>query len=329
MSCTILDNSMLKMGYKKLEKANNELAQVKAESEKKIKVAEDKVSKEKDNYYNQILSNYQTASNWSYGTWITAQLNKKTYPSRMADVLFLKADSTLKFSLQPTVAAIMEQNKSLLDELDEQKVSNQQLQEKYNKVAQDAQKAREQLKQKESDLQSAEKEKQNIKEQTDKEIKDAQDKADKEKDKVLQLQNKKIENDKILESIKHKIEYILMGLSVLFILGVVYGPISFKLESGIGAVVSIALALLVSYIELWMIFTGLGIVVVLIGLSIYLKHNNETKLANNTVGAIQEVRNESEEVYQKTIKPKLEDWFKDAPNLVKKVDGKLKQLNLK
>lgn len=54
----------------------------------------------------------------------------------------------------------------------------------------------------------------------------------------------------------------------------------------------------------------------------------EKSIANNAVGAIQELRNYEPELYMK-IKPYLEDWFKDTPELKEVVEAKVKLLNLK
>lgn len=55
----------------------------------------------------------------------------------------------------------------------------------------------------------------------------------------------------------------------------------------------------------------------------------EKKIADNAIGAIQEVKYENPELYKANIREKLIDWFKDNPELEAVVEQKLKALNLK
>lgn len=58
-------------------------------------------------------------------------------------------------------------------------------------------------------------------------------------------------------------------------------------------------------------------------------YDKEKKIADNAVGAVQELKYENPEVYNSVLKAKLLDWFKDTPGLEAEVEKKLKELNLK
>lgn len=59
------------------------------------------------------------------------------------------------------------------------------------------------------------------------------------------------------------------------------------------------------------------------------EYEKEKKIADNTIGAVQELKYENPEIYQAALKTKLLDWFKDSPELEQEVEKKLKELNLK
>lgn len=59
-------------------------------------------------------------------------------------------------------------------------------------------------------------------------------------------------------------------------------------------------------------------------------YEKERDLANNVIGGVQEFKDAYPDLYQKYLKDKLEDWFKDtSPELKELVDIKIKKLNLK
>lgn len=59
------------------------------------------------------------------------------------------------------------------------------------------------------------------------------------------------------------------------------------------------------------------------------EYEKEKKIADSTIGAVQELKYENPEIYQSALKAKLIDWFKDSPELEQEVEKKLKELNLK
>lgn len=59
-------------------------------------------------------------------------------------------------------------------------------------------------------------------------------------------------------------------------------------------------------------------------------YDKERQLANNAIGSIQEFKDEYKTDYETKLKGKLQDWFKDTdPILIKMVDARIKELNLK
>lgn len=60
----------------------------------------------------------------------------------------------------------------------------------------------------------------------------------------------------------------------------------------------------------------------------YKEYKIQRQIADNSVGSIQELKYDNPEVYKKDLKPKLEDWNKDNPELKAIIAQKLKDLNL-
>lgn len=89
---------------------------------------------------------------------------------------------------------------------------------------------------------------------------------------------------------------------------------------GIGSVVGGVLKLLFGAIP--GLFSGLGAVK-------KEEFEKEKLIANNSVGALQEIKYENPELYQKTIKPKLQEWNQDDKEINDLIEVKLKELNLK
>ena len=326
--CSIANYLATKAGYKAVEVANKELIEANTKYDNDMKALEKRINDANQTKWDQFVSNFQHSSDFSYASYIAAQLNQRLHPSRMADILFYDANGSFKYGLAPSVQTIMAKNEELVTMLDEQKTTNQQMQDKLDKVNSDAKIAQDKLKENDNNINKLKQEKETLKTQDEAKIKNAQNNLTKAQNKVIAAQAKDIENEEKEKALKSKIIWSLMGLAALFAVGAVYGPLNYKLESGLGVIGCVGLSILTAYIEMWMIFLAFIIIIAALGLSYYLKHHQETKLNTSLVGAIQDVKTEANDVYNSTVKPKLKDWMKDSPKLVTAVNDKLIQMNL-
>jgi len=89
---------------------------------------------------------------------------------------------------------------------------------------------------------------------------------------------------------------------------------------GIGSVVGGILKLIFGFIP--NLFSGLGAVD-------KKEYEKEKKIADNTIGSIQELKYENPELYNQSVKPKLQEWHQNDPEIDKIIEQKLKDLNLK
>ena len=325
MGCSIIDSIALKSGYKNLNKANvelkakqDELSQVKLDSIKAINDAKDQVAKQKDAQYNQLYDNFTNTSTWVYGVWISAQLNKSKYPSRLADIMFLKSDSALKFSLGPTKEAIIAQNQSLVDELNEQKTTNAQLQAKYDKVAQDAQISQEKLKDDDLAVINAQKNADKIKSDKQAEIDAKQRDVDaaqiaksKAEDEVRASQAKSLADIKKEEKFKIYMIGILMTVALAAGAAAIFAPLPLlKPKLALFAIVAFGAAMAIPFLQAWMVLIPLGLVVLsllIVGGFMLYNFIKERETAGNTYSAIEEFKNEAPQEFAK-LSTKLSDW---------------------
>ena len=310
-SCATLDKLALKAGFTKLSKMESELAQIRSDNIIKIEMAKKEVSDSKDIYWKQLLNNYQDASNESYGTWIAAKLNQQKNPSRIADIVFLRSDATLKFSMSPTIEAIMEQNKTLLEELDEQKVTNQQLSDRYKIINDEAIKNAQILKEKDDEIVKAKEHQVEIEIAAKNAIDAKQEEIKKQQDIIIKTQQNQLINAENENKIKIWLVSILMIVAIAAGAAAIFAPIpTLKPKLALFAGICFIGAIAIPFLKAWMILLPLAIVVVgfmIVGGFMLYNFIKEHKTAGNTYSAIQQFKENAPEEYQK-LKTQLIEW---------------------
>lgn len=313
-----------KIGYVEKEQAKQALIQANQEKQVAVENKEKEVSAAKDALINQIRSNFQNTSNFLYGAKLASdfKLNK----DRIDDVLDYRLTTAMSYAPAPTSEAIQDQMKTLKEELDKVKVSNEDLRKRYDAKSEEARVARLAEQQKEEEVKKKEKEKLEEIEKFNKIIASKQEDLNKINDTLLSEQQQKLEKAQDEAALKRTLIYILTGLAVLFAIGAYFLR---SIESVVGAAICIGLAMVVPLIKPWMLFTGFAVCMIGVAVPFLRKYWKEKKIADNAVGAIQEIRNESEQIYKEKIRPKLTEWFGDNKVLHGEVEKKLKDLNLK
>lgn len=313
-----------KIGYVEKEAAKQALIQANQEKQVAVENKEKEISAAKDALINQIKSNFQNTSNFLYGAKLASDF--KLEKNRLDDILDLRLKTAMGYAPAPTPEAVLSQMESLKEELDELKVSNAELKKRYDAQVIEAQAAKAAEQQKEKELKDKEKEKLAEIEKYNKLIAEKQENLNKINDSLLIEQQQKLEKAKDEAALKRTLIYILTVLGVLFAVGAYFLR---SIECVIGAGICVGLAMVVPLIKPWMLFTGLAVCMIGISVPFIRKYLNEKKIADNAVGAIQELRNESEQIYKEKLRPKLTEWFGDDKVLHGAVEKKLKELNLK
>lgn len=316
----------LKQGYQKKEKAEAQISQLKIEKQKELDAKVEEISQAKDSHTKEIQKNFLETAKNIYGAYLAVDM--KTALDRLDTLIKYKLKTALLYAPAITTEIALEQNKLLKEELDETKISNEDLKKRYLEKETEAIEAKKLEEKTNERVSLLEKEKQTLQKKYDEEIIILQDKLNFINNEIIKKESEKATDQARKEKLQRIQIYIFTGLAV--ICGILAACLKVRsLELGVGAICFLGLALAVPFIEQWMVIVGLSLVFVTICGIIYRKYFNEKDIADRSVGSIQEIREQSEKDYKTKHKPILESWFKDKPKLSKRVEKKLVDLNLK
>lgn len=313
-----------KLGYEKKEKIENQIIQLRKEKDMALEEQAKKINQAKDDYYKQLKDNFQNSINWTYGASLASNL--KTNKTRIDELLDYRLNTALRYGPPPSSDAIVEQNRLLKEELDEVRITTEMLSKRYLDKEKEAAVAKASELEKENTISALKEKEIQILKNKQSEIDAWQEKLNKTNTDIQNLQNEKINNDANNQALKKIIIICLLVGGAACAVGAYF----FRAwELAVGAMVCTGLALIYPFIKPWMVISAMGAVTIFVGIIIYKKFHEEKIMANGAMGTIQEHRNESEESYKTTLKPKLEEWFKNMPKFHKKIEERLKELNLK
>lgn len=314
-----------KAGYEKKQATELKIEQIKQEKIIELDKKTKEIEKAHESLILQIKKNFQETANWLYGSFVASELVQN--PDRLDKIIALRIKTAMAFAPAPTPEAILEQNRLLKEELDEVKISNEELKVRYNEKEKEAKLAKQAEREREADIQRIKDEKIKIEQEYNIKIVSAQNELNKINDQIIASERKNTENKQKEEKLQRLIIYFLMGGAALF--GAAAALTRGRtIEFAIGAICCVGLACAVPFIEKWMVIAGIiSLFIIIIGI-IYYKMYQEKKIADSSVGAIQELRNEDENLYIKKIKPKLEEWHGESKSTKKRLHNKLKDLNL-
>jgi hypothetical protein len=320
------ENISLKKHYEEKQKIEQSIVDLKKQYETETEAKIKEVEKSKDLYIAQVMQNFQETANWLYGSFIASNL--KETKDRLDTIINLRIKTALSYSPGPTPEAVIEQNKLLQEELNEVKITNQELLSRYSEKEKEAAIARKAEKDLNLEIENKKKELAAVKDQFAKDFAESQTKLNKINDELISANAKLADDNRRKEALQRMQIYIFTGLGVLC--GILAALLKTRvIELALGAAGFLALAIAVPFITQLMVNIGISIIFIVIGIIIYYKFFTEKALADRSIGSIQEIRDHSEVRYKEKYKPILEDWFKDSPDLHKKIEKRLKELNLK
>lgn len=131
---------------------------------------------------------------------------------------------------------------------------------------------------------------------------------DKVQDKDLADKTREAAEAKSVQAMKLRFSSIVGALALLCTLGAIYSPV-YKDKLGIAAVLFGLATVGIWYLEGWMVAVAIGVVVV--GLVAWAAKNHylESKAATNVFRAVQAVKDNAKEDYERVLKPQLDQWM--------------------
>ncbi len=126
-------------------------------------------------------------------------------------------------------------------------------------------------------------------------------------DKTIADKTREAEDAKSVQAIKIRVSSIVGGLGLLCLLGAIYTPI-FRQQIGIAAGVFLLTAVVIWYIQPWMVGVTVGVILVALIAWMAKNHYIEAKTASNVYHAIQSVKDTAKADYDKVLAPALAAW---------------------
>jgi hypothetical protein len=311
-------------------KFDAKIEQLRVDTDKRIdeKVKEiSQVTADKDK---KIADNLQLASGLAYSIYVLN--NTKLQPTRVDTLIGFNAAELVTRLPGLTPAQLIQTTADIKKELDEKATTIADLNTKYGASLEQAKKDK-----------AAIEEAQKVIEQKKKDV----EQIEKDRNsKLTDLQNKRHENDQLkineanqaAKDAEDKKELIALLIKIFVGIGVVAAVASYALRNIVLAAASagaFGLAIFIAFLETWMVITAGSVVVVIaiagISLQLWNKHKEHLKESDaneRLVGAIQDYKVSSPDIFQSTLATHLTAWTEDSKEFKSLVEDKLKKLNL-
>jgi hypothetical protein len=279
-------------------------AKLTALGEQKVKTLQDLIKTHEGRA--QLAADYLFKGSAVFGTLKADQISRHTL------VMGQSIQQTSAQLPPATALAQAETFKALQKELDESRVSTQALIAQYEKELGLA-KAQGEAKAKElvtlgAKVQAVEAEKATVLGKALITEQDLQTQKDKIQNKALADKTREAEEAKSVQAIKLKMSAITGVLALLCLAGAIYSPV-FKQNFGIGAAILGLATVAIWYIQPWHVGLAIGVGLLVLVAWAAKNHYIESKAATGVYRAVQAVKDNATEDYERILKPKLTEWL--------------------
>lgn len=300
------DSLAVKAGYEKKSKVEEQIQILKLDKETSLKKQEQEITKAKDDDIRALRALFQQSMNWANGALLATNLLDPK--NRLDQIIAYRLTTALSFGPPPTIESIIEQNRTLKEELDTTKISNDDLAARYKIREEEAGKMRQSELDKQAEIGRLEEARRKSEEDFNKKIADKQDTLNEVNNKLLAKQNEQIQHEKDVKALKEKAAGIVGLVSLLCVAAAIWSPV-FKDKFGFAAVIFGLIAVSIIYIEGWMIAVGLGgLGLAAIVFFAVRNHSIEKLAATNTYRGLQEIKTKFKDEYDKVVAPTLASW---------------------
>jgi len=236
------------LGYFPQTQMEKQLADLKARQDAELNKAIVDLRDKDTAYLNKILGNFQSTADWLYGGRLGVEL--VTPKDRLWTVIDHRLETAATYAPPPSREALETMNKTLKEELDTSKVSNEELNKRYQLKEDEAKAAVKDQELKAQEVAAQKKVIDDMKDAHAKELTVKQDEAIREANKQT-ADAIKANDDKhtaAQEKNKHQIMVVCGAVSLIALLVAIFSPV-YKREAGIFAAITGGVALLVPFLE--------------------------------------------------------------------------------
>jgi len=293
-----------KLGYVEKSKAAQELSLVIEKKQHDIELANQKILAAKDSEMEQLEGNFQQNADELYGAQIALEV--ETIKSRPVEIASTHVIAAAAFGPKPSVDGVLKQQELLKKELDIAKVTNEDLQKRLNATLDEAGAAHKLLDEKTKKVTQVIKDKQDIEKINDEKISAAQSKLNDANGKIISQQNEDLKSKEARNKERMWLIGIFTFVGIALGIAAIFAPV-LKKQFGIGAAVSLGIAIGIVLIPQWVITTVACVLFTILIIWVAYDIVVANRAASNTYRAIQDIKVNKPEVF-KEVAPVLSEW---------------------
>jgi hypothetical protein len=283
------------------------IAVEKAKYAQQAEALKTQLSTEKDTLIAAKAKQLQGAANGFYGADKTFSTIKEPNRTDLVTNNFVREGWAALGNQMPDYATVAKINERLKNDLDETKVSLDELMRRHsvqveinNKLSKEAQAKEAQIAELQKTISTKEQQYQaTLLAKTQQLL--AQDQR------IIDAERERANDKQWIETQKRHLMYITGGLSALCVIGAIYLPLG-RTKAAIAAIVFGGATLAINFIQPWHIAVGVGLAIIAIIARMAYEHNKEKIAATNVYRAIQEVKTAAKGVYDSHVAPRLAQW---------------------
>jgi hypothetical protein len=294
-----------------------EIAALRVDFDNKIKAKEVEVSEAKDKVIQNQDSQLDAASNSFYAADLA--FDTIISPNRTDLIInnYILEGWSATGNRVPSYKVMAAINDRLKKELNERETSLADLKKTHEAALGENTKLADASKAAKEKIELLEKEKQDIKIEFASKLDQKQTELNEANGKIINEQKKQVAQAKSIEAAKTKISLVAGIVALACLAGAIYSPIGkqgLALIAGVCGLVSVG----IFYLEAWMVLVAALLVAAGVVIWFLRTHQMETKVGDSLVLAMEDVKNESKELWDK-ISPKIKERLKKYT----KKDGKI------
>jgi len=314
-------SSLDKFGYIPKTNLEKEIAELKVTNAKDLQLKQAELKKSLEEVITAKNNQIQEASNSAWAADNAFRFYKA--PERLDLIINNRVKESLAaLGLGPTLEAVQAENIRLAEELDESKISLDQL--KVNHQAKIAENAAlvAATKQHELIVARLEREKIDIERAGLEKLIGKQDELNAANNIIIEKEKENSENKKYIEANKTRISIASGLLAIACVAGAFFSPI-FKDKLALGAALFGAISVGIIFLAPWHVAVFFGVIFIGAGAWFLRKHFISNKTNENLINVFQNIKENASDIYKIHVKPELEEWNKKYTKTGEKVEDKV------